>query len=212
MGRSVADLDGGAAGGAAPPEYWTISRGGDGTTLTYAVRGGGKWLAVALLGAALVLGCALALWRFVSEGDLASAGVVLLLLPAGGIVAGAHCLDITLRARTSYLLGPEKLTARRIALFGKKTLEIPRSAVTGISQRYSPPGKSSPSGAEGDWVTAVQYRAGAAPATELVLDGMTTPEEARWLGPLLGAWAGVGSERGFAGGFEEADPSELPEL
>ncbi len=41
---------------------------------------------------------------------------------------------------------------------------------------------------------------------------MRSPEEARWLGPLLAEWAGVAVTRGFGSGFEEADEKEMPSL
>jgi hypothetical protein len=207
------DCGGGAPAGAATPEYWSkAADSGDGTTLTYAVRGGGTQKAVSLLGGALVLGGAWAIWWLVAGGGLTVAGVVFLLVPAGCILLGVHCLDITLRAHTSYLLGKETLAVWRSALFGGTTLSIPRQSITGISHRYSPPGKSSPTGTAGTWVTAVGYRENGGTAKELVLDGLATREEARWLGPLFGTWAGVPLQRGFASGFQEADRDELPAL
>lgn len=142
-------------------------------------------------------------------GELAIAGYVFLLVPVGVSVFGAHCLDIALFARTRYLLGTHGFSARRIALFKSSQTDIPRQAVVEIMQQYSPPSSSAPTGSPGDWVTFLVYRDGKRNG-EIPLDGMHTPEEAKWLAPLLSRWAGVPVRKGFGPAFEEADPAELP--
>jgi hypothetical protein len=44
------------------------------------------------------------------------------------------------------------------------------------------------------------------------MDGQGSVEGARWLEPLLAAWAEASLTRGFGGGFAEADEKELPSL
>jgi hypothetical protein len=198
---------------AAPPQYWTQAISGEGgTLLTYAVRGGAGQSAVTALGIAFLLGGAYALYWLLAGEGLTVAGALLLLVPAGALLFGVYCLDVTLLARTEHLLGSHGLSVRRISLFGATRTDIPRRAVVAIRQHYSPPGPSAATGAPGDWVTFVACRPDAQDKTGAhAMGGLHTAAEARWLGPLLADWAGVPLERGFAAGFEEADPAELPD-
>lgn len=200
---------------ATPPEFWSKAPGlGGGTVLTYAVRRGPKVLALIALGAAAVLYCGSVIFRWVTEGDLTVAGwLFLLIVPGGGLVFGLRCLDVALRARTDYTLGLHGLAARQQSLFGSKAVEIPRQAVASVFQQYTPPDSSAPSSSPGTWATIVSYREGkSATSKNMALDGLGTPEEARWLGPLLADWASVTLGRGFDASNDEADPAELPTL
>lgn len=126
---------------------------------------------------------------------------------------GVYVLDIELVARTTYLLGSLYFVWTRHSLFGRKSLEIPRHSIKAITQQYSPPGPSDPSGAPGDWTTFVAHQAmGDKKPRDFALDGLKTPDEAAWLGPLLAQWSGMPLQRGFGPAFEEADPAELPAL
>ena len=195
-----------------PPLFWTVdSSGVDGVQLTYAVRGGLRQLVLVVLGVTLLLGGLYALRWLMVGGDLTAAGYVFLLVPGGVVLFGVYVLDIALVARTTYLLGSLYLVWTRHSLFGRKSLEIPRHAVKAIAQQYSPPGPSDPTGAPGDWTTFVAYQAMGDPKPrDFALDGLKTPEEAAWLGPLLAQWSGMRLQRGFGPAFEEADPAELP--
>lgn len=198
-----------------PPEFWTQSASGTGgTLLTYAVRGGKARIVLGALGwISLLSGAWFAYWML-SEGEITVAGAILLLLVSGSLVAfGAHCLDIVFRARTEYVMNSHGLIATRYCLWGNKRTEIARSAVLGVAQHYSPPGPSSPSGSPGTWATVVGYRSTKRGRDdELALDGQGSPEEARWLGPLLAKWADKPLRRGFGAEFDEADPADLPSL
>ncbi len=196
----------------APPVFWTESISNEGgTLLTYAVRGGAKQAALTALGAGFTLGGAWFLYWLLGDG-LTIAGALLLLVPAGGVLFGLYCLDITLLAHTAHLLSRHGLSVRRYSLFGSTNTDIPRQAIVEISQRYSPPGPSAATGSPGDWVTFVVYRpTGDDKATEHAMGGLHTEAEARWLGPLLAEWAHVPLRRGFGAGYEEADPAELPD-
>lgn len=197
-----------------PPLFWTIdARGVDGVRLTYAVRGGVRHAALLVLGAALLLGGLYGMYWLAAGGDLTVAGYVFLLVPAAVVLSGIYVLDIALLAHSTCLLGRDRFVWSRKSLFGQKSHEIPRPSVKAVTQQYSPPGPSSPTGATGDWTTFVVYQGkGARKPGEFALDGLKTPEEARWLGPLLAKWGGVPLERGFGPAFEEADPAELPDI
>ena len=203
------------SGSEAPPRYWSRATSGEGwDILTYAIREGAGYFVLLALGAALLLGGAWAIYWMTSEGELTVAGVIfLLLIPGGTMLSGVFCLNAALWRRCEYQLGSLAFEARHYSLFGDKHLEIPRHVIKEISQAYMPPGKSSPEGAQGDWVTFVAYHnAASGKLDEYALDGMRSEEEARWLGQVLTKWAKVPLKRGFGAGFEEADPEELPEL
>ena len=195
-----------------PPLFWTVDNSGvEGVQLTYAVRGGFRQLVLLVLGAALVVGGLYGLRWLIAGGDLTAAGYVFLLVPGGVVLFGVYVLDIALVARTTYLLGSLHFVWTRHSLFGRKSLEIPRHAIEGITQQYSPPGPSDPSGAPGDWTTFVAYQAmGDKKPRDFALVGLKSPEEAAWLGPLLAQWSGTRLHRGFGPAFKEADPAELP--
>jgi hypothetical protein len=197
-----------------PPIFWSVdASSADGVLLTYAIRGGASRWALLSIGGALLLGGLYSLYWLVAGGDLTVAGYVFLLVPAGVVLAGVYVLDIALLARTTYFLGGEKFVQLRHSLFGQKSLVIPRRSVQAVTQHYSPPGPSAPSGAEGDWTTFLAYQeSGVKKPNEVALEGMRTPEEARWLGPLLAHWAQVPLDRGFGTEFDEADPAELPDI
>lgn len=196
-----------------PPPCWSLDSDGAGTTqLTYAVRGGAKQAVLVALGGALLLGGLYGIHALLAGGGLTVAGYILLLVPAGIALAGVYVLDIALVVRTTYRLGPVVLSSSRESLFGRRSQDIPRAAVQSIQQNYSPPGDSAPAGHPGDWTTLVTYRALAdGKERVLALAGLSTPAEARWLGPLLAGWAGLPLQRGFGPAFEEADPAELPD-
>jgi hypothetical protein len=166
------------------------------------------------LGAGLVLYCGSVIFRWLVEGDLTIPGYVLLLVvPGGGLLFGLRCLDVALRARTDYTLGLRGLAVRQQSLFGGKAVEILRQAIASVFQRYTPPDSSAPTSSPGTWTTFVSYREGKSAKTkDLALDGLGTPDEARWLGPLLANWAGVTLGRGFDASNDEADAAELPTL
>lgn len=195
----------------APPRYWTRTMGNEGgEVLSYAVRGGRAQWAVSALG----LGCILvALWGaawLLADGGLTVAGILfLLLVPGGTLLFGIYCLNIAHWARQDYLLDRHGLSARYHALFGGRRQDIPRQAITAIRQHYTPPGESASSRHPGDWVTFVSHRdAVSGKNRDFALAGMHTPEEARWLGPVLARWADVPLNRNLAEGYEEADPAE----
>lgn len=198
-----------------PPRHWTRSISGEGgDLLTYAVRGGGGHTFLLALGATCLLGGAWAAYWLLSEGELTVAGAIfVLLLPGGAMLFGVHSLNIALWLRHEYLLGRYAFTARAYSLFGDKRTEIARDTITGISQYYTPPKASSPTGAKGEWTTFVAYRlAGDGKPGDFALDGADTEEEARWLGPLLAEWAAVPLKRAHGAAYLEADPDELPKL
>ena len=197
-----------------PPQFWTVdSSGVEGVQLTHAVRGGVWQLVLLALGATLVLGGLYGLQWLIVGGELTAAGYVFLLVPAAVVLFGVYVLDIALLAHTTYLLGSLYFVWTRHSLFGRKSLEIARHSIQAITQQYSPPGPSDPTGAPGHWTTFVAYQAmGDKKPKDFALDGLKTPEEAAWLGPLLAEWSGVRLQRGFGPAFEEADPAELPAL
>lgn len=184
------------------------------TVLTYAVRGGRAGALLVALGAASVVAGAWGINWMLSGGGVTPAGLVFVVLVPGGLMAfGAHCLDTALWARREYVLSSLGLVAKRHSLRGSKlTMEIGRAAVTGVAQRYTPPGPSSPSGSPGTWTTFVVWQGGNGRMEEFALDGLGSPDEARWLGPLLAKWAGKPLTRGHGAAFDEADPAELPTL
>lgn len=198
-----------------PPQYWSMAISGEGgNILTYAVRSGGGYLFLLALGAICLLGGMWAMVWLTSESELTVAGIIfLLLVPGGAMLFGIYCLNIALWLRSEYLLGQFAFVARHFSLFGDKRLEIPRQAIEAISQSYSPPNQSAPTGAPGTWATFVVYRnAGKGKLDDYALDGQDSKEEALWLGQILSKWANVPLKRGFGTEFEEADPNELPEL
>lgn len=197
------------------PEFWTTNVTVEGTRLTHAIRGGkSQWFMVAL-GSAILFGAVYFLqWLLVGTGgDLTIFGWIFLLLPVGVGVFGVYVLDIALLARTHYTLGARSLIYERKSVFQKKRVEIARDSITSLSQDYSPPGDSQPQGHPGYWTTFVGYKVPPERKERfLAIDGVKSEEEARWLGPMLVKWSGVKMKRGFASGWEEADPAELPEL
>lgn len=197
-----------------PPLFWSVDTSSpDGLRLTYAVRGGARHLALILFGLAVLAGGLYALYWLVAGGDLTAAGYVFLLVPCGVVLFGVYVLDIALLARTTYLFNNVLFVWTRHSLFGDKSLQIPRGSVKAITQHYSPPGSSSPRGAPGDWTTFVSYHdSTTGKPNDFALDGLKTPEEAAWLGPLLAKWGEVRLQRGFGAAFDEADPAELPEI
>jgi hypothetical protein len=198
-----------------PPRYWTRGISGEGgEIISYAVRSGRGYAFLLGLGTVFVLGGAWAMYWLATGGELTIGGLVLiLLLPGGAMLFGVYSLNIALWLRHDYLLGRHAFAARSYSLFGDKRLEIPRQAITGISQAYSPPSQGSATGTRGDWVTFVTYRKAETGKTDdYPIDGQHTPEEARWLGALLSGWAGVPLQRGFGAANVEADPDDLPRL
>jgi hypothetical protein len=197
----------------APPLFWRLEPRADGTLLTYAVRGGARHGALVLLGLALVGGGLYAMYWLAAGGDLTIAGYVFLLVPGCVVLFGVYVLDIALVVRTTYFLGSENFVQLRHSLFGEKSLKFPRQSLKSVTQQYSPPGPSAPSGAPGDWTTFLAYQEqGGKKPREFALEGLQTPEEARWLGRLLAQWSGVPLKRGFGPAFDEADPAELPDI
>jgi hypothetical protein len=197
------------------PQFWSRSVDDAGrTVLTYAVRGGRAGVALGTLGAACLFGGAWGAWWMLAGGDATVAGLVFTIAVPGGLIAfGLHCLDTALWARREYAMNSLGLVARRQSLRGSGTVaEIPRAAVTEVAQRYSPPGPSSPSASPGTWTTFLAWKGKDGRAQELALDGMHSPDEARWLGPLLAKWSGAPLKRSHGAEFEEADPDELPGL
>jgi hypothetical protein len=196
------------------PQYWSRGISGEGgEQLTYAIRGGfGQNLLIAL-GAACIIGAAWGSYTLLVGGGLTVAGVIfVLLVPGGALLFGLYCLNRALWERHEYLLGRLYFSSRRYSLFGDRKLDVPRQGIEAITQNYTPP-KASSAHDPGTWVTFVTHRDPATGKTAgHALDGMHTPDEARWLGPLLATWAGVRLQRSFAEELEEADPDELPEL
>jgi hypothetical protein len=195
------------------PPGWTQDSDDTGSPrLTYAVRGGAKQAVLVALAAALLLTGLYGMYFLLEGGGLTIAGFVLLLVPAGIALFGIYVLDIALVVQDRYVLGSVMLAWSRASLFGRKSLEIPLAAVDAIHQQYSPPGDSAAAGDPGDWTTFVTHRAlDGGKVRDFAIAGMTTPSEARWLGPLLAQWAGLPLKRGFGPAFEEADPAELPD-
>ena len=195
-----------ASSSARIPPYWTSSIDSRGeTTLTYAIRGGKAQVMLATLGATAVsCGIGFIAWM-VYGGGLTIAGVVLMIVIGGALLAfGAHCLDTVFLARSEYLLRRSDFIACRSSMWGKKRTEIQRSALTGITQTFYPPGT---------WTTfLIRPKKVGKGIGDFPLDGQRSVEEARWLGPLLAKWAGVPLTRSFGGGLEEADEKELPSL
>jgi hypothetical protein len=197
--------------GATPPQFWTASTEAAGTVLTYAVRGGRSFYFLIVAGAVAVACCASVLVRWLTQGELTGAGFVFLLLPVAGIAFGAHCLDLALRAQSEYVLEGDALAFSRRALFGARSQRIPRAAIVEISQQWTPPGPSAPSSSPGTWATLVSFRTdGTKRQQELALDGMGTPQEAGWLGPLLAAWAKAPLRKGVGVSAVEAGDDDLP--
>jgi hypothetical protein len=196
------------------PSCWTRDTTDTGAMrLTFAVRGGLKQYLLVALGAALLLGGLYGIWWMLAGGELTVAGFIFLAIPAGVALFGVYVLDIALLARTTYVLDSGLLAWRRHSIFGDKSLEIPRQQVKGISQQYSPPGQSQPQGHPGNWTTFVSHEVpGTGKVRDFAIDGLSTPEEARWLGPLLAQWSGMRLQRGFGASYDEADPAELPDL
>jgi hypothetical protein len=197
-----------------PPSCWSVDRTETGVMrLTFAVRGGIKQYVLVALGAALLLAGCYAIYWLLAGGELTVAGFVFLLAPAGVALFGVYVLDIALLARTTYILESGLFAWRRHSLFGDKSLEIPRQQIKGLSQHYSPPGPSQPQGHPGSWTTFISYEiVGSRKPRDLAIDGLSTPEEARWLGALLTQWSGLWLQRGFAASYVEADGAELPDL
>jgi hypothetical protein len=197
--------------GAAPPQFWTASTEVSGRVLTYAVRSGKGFYFLLVAGAVAFAYCASVLVRWLSEGELTGPGVVFLLLPVAGMVFGAHCLDLALRAQSRYVLEGDALDFSRRALFGARSRRVPRAAIEEIFQQWSPPGSSAPSGSPGTWATLVRFRVeGAKKPKELALDGLGTPVEAAWLGPQLAAWAKAPLRKSVAASAVEAGEDDLP--
>lgn len=198
---------------AVPPRFWTHSPDGAGRVqLAYAVRGGAVHAVLVAVGALLVAGgCAAAFWLVRGWGLTAAGWVFLVLAPGGAVLAGVYVLDRMLWMRIEYALGDGVLGAHRVSFFGNARTDIPRSAILGIAQRYSPPHKDAPSGDPGTWTTFVEWRTPEGERRDLAIDGLHSAEERRWLGPLLADWAQVPLTRGHAAGFEEAPASELPD-
>jgi hypothetical protein len=196
------------------PPCWTAERDlSGGTRLTFAVRGGARQWVLVVLGLGLAL---LGLWGMqwllaAGEGELTVAGWIFLLVPAAVAAAGAYVLDIALYARTEYFLEVHGFTARRRSLFQNRSTTVPGGAIECIRQHYSPPGPSAPNGDPGSWTTFVSHRADGKPV-DLALDGLHTPAEAAWLGPLLAQWSDKPLRRGFGPAFDEADAAGLPGL
>lgn len=197
-----------------PPSCWMVDTPPTGgTRLVFAVRGGIKQVLLVALGAALLLGGLYGLYWMLTEGELTVAGFIILLIPAGVALFGVYVLDIALLARTTYVLEGALFSWRRYSIFGDKSLQIPRQQIKGIHQAYSPPGPSQPQGHPGYWTTFISYESvGSRKPSDLAMDGLSTPEEARWLGPLLEKWSGLKLKRGFGAAYDEADPAELPGL
>lgn len=197
------------------PEYWSRAADGAGrTVLSHAVRGGKAMPLLTGLGIVCLGGALWGAYGLVAGGDLTIAGWILVLLVPGGVAAfGAHCLNIVFLARTDYLLGGHGLIARNFSLWGSgQADEIPRASVVAVTQRYTPPGESSPTGAPGTWTTFLVWQGKNGHRDEFALAGIGSAAEARWLGPMLAAWAGVPLKRGYGEGLDEADPEELPGL
>jgi hypothetical protein len=201
------------ASATSPPRFWSAEPTGPaGTRLTYAVRGGASQLVLIALGAALLAGGLWGTLWLLGAGGLTIAGYVFLLVPVGVALFGVYVLDIALLARSVYELDAQMFTGRRESVFQRKRTEIPLGAIRHILQQYAPPGNSSPAGAPGTWTTFVSHRALAdGRERDFALDGLHSPEEARWLGPLLAGWAGVPLKRGFGPALDEADPQDLPD-
>jgi hypothetical protein len=197
-----------------PPQYWSRATSSKGDVLTYAIREGTGFMVLLAIAAVLIGGGVWAMYWLAAGGGLTIAGIIFMLLVPGSIIlAGVYSLDAALWRRHEYLLGPSGLEARRVSLFGAKSLAIHRSSIVAINQAYSPPSASSGNKTPGDWVTFVTYRDGmSGKETDYALDGMTSAEEARWLAPLLCDWAKVPLKRGYGAAFDEADPKELPKL
>lgn len=197
------------------PEYWTQTSDTAGLiTLTYAVRGGKAQVLLGALGIFCLLAAAYGTYWMLSGGGVTAAGVVLVLLVPGGLaIFGAHCLDTVFWLRHEYLLGPKGLTARRLSLRASGIpIEISRRAVTAVAQRYTPPRQSDSRTSQGTWTTFLSWRRNDGRTDEYAFVGLGTASEARWLGPILASWAGVSVERSHSAAFEEADPAELPTL
>lgn len=174
------------------PEYWTANKGPEGEVLTYAVRGGRYQALIIVLGAALVAGAlALAAWLLIG-GEIAIAGLIfIVVVPGACLAAGAHCLDIALRARTEYRLAPEYLTATRYAIWGNRRQQVARSRITRISRRYARPADNMPAGTKGTWGVVVVHQDDAGRERELPIDGTHVSEEATWLRKRLAGWARI---------------------
>jgi hypothetical protein len=196
------------------PSCWTVDTADTGgMRLTFAVRGGLKQYLLSALGAALLAGGLYAIYWLLTGGELTVAGFIFLVIPAGVALFGVYVLDIALLARTTYVLDSGNFAWRRHSIFGDKSLDIPRQQVKGISQQYLPPGYSQPQGHPGSWSTFVSYEEiGTRKARDFAMTGLSTPEEARWLGPLLADWAVVTIQRGFSAAYVEDVPVELPDL
>jgi len=191
------------------PPYWTLLQDASGqTVLSYAVRGGKARLVLGALGVACLAAAAWGAFWLLSGGGLTVAGVVLVVLVPGGLAAfGAHCLDTVFWARREYLLGARGLTTRRYSLRGNRTeKEIERSAITGVVQRYTPPGDSEASSSEGTWTTFLAWRRQDGRLDEYAFGGMGSSAEALWLGPIVAGWAGVLIERGRGPMLDQSEP------
>ena len=194
------------------PRFWTSEADGQGgMRLCYAVRGGALRWAFIVVGIVLVAaGLGGAFWLAWGGGLTIAGWILLVLAPGGAILAGVYVLDRMLWARSEYVLGQGMIAARKVSIFGIRSQEIPRSLILGIGQQYTPPGNSAPAGRDGDWVTFVKWRTPEGKREDFVFDGLHSPQERRWLGPLLAEWAGVPLQRGFSASAEEAAPAELP--
>jgi hypothetical protein len=200
---------------AEPPQHWTRTISGEGgDELIYAVRNGSGHLFLVALGMACLLGGAWTIYWLATESELTVAGYIfILLVPGGAMLFGVYSLNIALWLRHGYILGQYAFSARSYSLFGDKRQEISRQSIQGIRQSYSPPEESEATGAPGHWVTFVSYiRADNGKPDDFAVDGMRTKAEAQWLGPILSHWANVPLQRGFGAAFEDADPTELPDL
>jgi len=197
--------------GIAPP-YWMLMQDASGqTVLSYAVRGGKAKRMLSLLGGACLAAGAWGAYWLLSGGGLTLAGVVLLVLVPGGLMAfGVHCLDTVFWARREYLLGTRGLVSRRYSLRGSGIdKEIERGAVTGVVQRYAPPSDSEASGSEGTWTTFLAWRRHDGRLDEYPFGGMGSSAEALWLGPIVAGWAGVLIERGRGPMLEQSGSINL---
>ncbi len=195
-----------------PPLYWTREADGQGgERLCYAVRGGALRGVLIAAGLALVVaGLGGAVWLAWGGGLTLVGWIFLVLVPGGAALAGVYVLDRMLWARAEYVLGQGMIAVRKVSVFGTQSLEIPRSLILGVAQQHTPPGPSAPRGSPGDWVTFVEWRTPEGQRKDLAFEGLHSPQERHWLGPLLAGWAGVPLRSGFSASAEEADPAELP--
>lgn len=184
------------------------------TEITCAMGAGASRNFLVALGAIF---CALGIWGvywlLTGEGELTWEGYVSLLMPAGVVLCGVYALDAALYARSWYLLGANRFSARKVSLLRTRRRDIVRQSLVAIRQKYTPPDPTASSTTPGDWVTFLAYDAADGKGVcELALDGTHTAEETQWLATMLSHWAGVPVEKGFAAEVAAADALELPPL